>query len=115
MVNKDYNKVYGFCLSCEKYVPRDDMISTNFVVYGEGIDERQEKIRFRLCPICHKKQMKRWKTSWNNKFIVWNGDISLKRACEIIIDEKLSSMCDDIDFDDQDQNAMFEATKKRKK
>jgi hypothetical protein len=104
MVKKDYNKVYGFCRVCRKYVPRDDMISTNFVVYGEGIDEKEDKIRIRLCPSCHKKQFRLWKS------IEWKG-IKLKRACEIMIDERLASMCDDIDFDNQDQNAVFEATK----
>lgn len=106
MVNKDYRKVYGFCLGCEKYVPRDDMISTTLTVFGEGIDEKQERVRFRLCPECHKNQMKRWKTSWNNNSIVWRNDI--KSACEIMTNEKLASRCDDIEFDDQDQNAILE-------
>ena len=100
---KDYNKVYGFCRGCEKYVPRDDMISTNMTVYGKGVDEKEEIIRFRLCPSCHKKQMTKWKS------IEW--DYKIKHACEIMVSKYLSGQCDEIDFDDQDQSAMFEVSK----
>jgi len=105
----DYNKVYGLCRGCNKYVDRDSMVSTNFTVFGDGVDEKRDKIRFRLCPRCHDRQLIRWKTSPDGRIIEWRGEI--KKAAEIRVNKNLSDQCDDIDFDDSDQVAMFEISK----
>lgn len=45
------NTIYGFCRGCEKWVPRDTMLSINVNVYSE--ENEESRIPLRFCPACH--------------------------------------------------------------
>jgi len=45
------NTKYGYCRGCEKWVPRDGMLSINVTVYNEQNQEKRIPLRF--CEKCH--------------------------------------------------------------
>ena len=55
---------YGWCPGCERWVPRDEMLSFNTDVYDA--ENRREVVRQRYCPVCADEErvrleQRRWK------------------------------------------------------
>lgn len=45
-------KRYGFCLSCNLWIRRDEMLSINLDIYNRAND--CDKLQLRLCGACHR-------------------------------------------------------------
>lgn len=83
---------YGFCMGCEKWVPRDEMLSINIAIYNA--DNKPERVRVRSCPKCHAKRAA--------EFRKWNWDHVLKSEAEIKTDPDLVKQSD-LEFDDSEE------------
>jgi hypothetical protein len=83
------NTKYGLCRGeCQKWVPRDEMLSINVSVYDANNEELRIPLRF--CPACHKKMQARLEEMrWDNV---------LKMEAEIRIDKDLAE-ASDLEFD----------------
>lgn len=61
----------GYCQSCRRWVDRESMIAANITVFGSGVDEKKEVIRFRFCKNCFSKQRNRWMFDDDGGSLVW--------------------------------------------
>lgn len=86
------NKKYGFCRGgCEKWVPRDEMLSINVSVYNAENEEIRIPLRF--CPSCHaRKKVELEEIHWDNV---------LKTETEIKTNAELAEQSD-LSFDDSE-------------
>jgi len=73
------------------------MIATNIRVYGEGIERIDDLIRLRLCPECHEREKRRWKTSEDGHSLEWEP--TLRNEDEIRCNKELADKCDLIDYE----------------
>ena len=83
---------YGFCMGCEKWVPRDEMLSINVAVYDAN--NKVERIRVRSCPKCHPKRVEEFKK--------WNWNHVLKNESEIRSNPELVKRSD-LELDDSEK------------
>ena len=87
------NTKYGFCRGeCQKWVPRDEMLSINVSVYGA--DNEETRIPLRFCPACHKKiqeqiEQMRWDNVLRTEAEIMS-DEDLAKASPLEFDERLS-------------------------
>jgi len=59
-INEDTK--FGFCRGCQKWKLRDNLVSTNILIFGEGVDNIEDTIRLRLCKDeCHPKYSAIWR------------------------------------------------------
>lgn len=90
---------FGFCRGCQKWKPRESLVSTNIRIYGEGVDNIDDLIRLRLCPECHEEQRQRWLYD-GDKSLEWEP--TLVEARHIRVDREKAAQCDEVDFDDSE-------------
>lgn len=88
---------YGFCTGCQKWVPRDEMLSINIAVYNSA--NEATRVRVRSCPKCHHVRFAEFKK------MEW--DHVLKSEHEIKSDPELAEKSE-LEFDDSEK-AMREA------
>lgn len=84
--------MYGFCRGeCQKWVPRDEMLSINVTIYNADNDETRVPLRF--CPSCHKKVQEEVEgLRWDNILVT---------ELEIKTNEELANQSD-LEFDDSE-------------
>lgn len=86
----DDKTLFGFCKLCNRWVPRDSMVSVHINVYGKGVKNVEEIIRLRICPECFEFEIDDWrKQAWDKK---------MYRAEEIRESRELSERCDLIKY-----------------
>ena len=87
-----YNTKYGYCLGCDQWVPRDEMLSINVSIYDEK--NQEFRIPMRFCPPCHrKKRQELLESKWDNV---------LKTEAEIRTNLELAERSD-LPFDDSEE------------
>ena len=82
---------YGLCRGCNRWVPRDCMLSINITVFDKKNEE--SRILMRFCETCHaNKEKELRKSEWNNV---------LKTELEVMTTEELAANSEII-FDDSE-------------
>lgn len=88
---------FGFCRGCNKWKPRDEMISSGITIYAEGADNVADRIQVRLCPACHSERLSQWEE------LRW--DPTLIEARHIRGLASLAAQCDEIEYDGSYEDA----------
>lgn len=83
------NTVYGFCRGCDKWIPRDDMLSINVSVYS--VKNEESRIPLRFCPECH--------AAKGEALGVLRWDNNLKTESQIRTNRELAAQSD-LEFDE---------------
>lgn len=66
--------LYGFCKGCQRWVPRDEMLSINTALYDA--QNRKHVIRHRYCPPCYETERARVQGRMWDHIVVTESDLA---------------------------------------